>query len=138
MLNLLRLGRITANPAFEEKAVAIGHAFAGYVQQEPSAYSQLMVGVNFGVGPSYEVVIVGEPKAEDTQAMLTALRAEFIPNKVVLLRPPAESPEIIRLAEFTKYHIRLHDQATAYVCLNYFCELPTNDVNKMLDLLGKR
>jgi uncharacterized protein YyaL (SSP411 family) len=137
MLNLLRLGRITANAEFEEKAEAIGHAFADYIQQQPSAYSQLMVGVDFGVGPSYEVVIVGEAETEDTQAMLTALRAEFVPNKVVLLRPPEESPEIVRLAEFTKYHLSLNGQATAYVCLNYYCELPTTDVNKMLKLLGK-
>jgi hypothetical protein len=117
--------------------VAIGHAFAGYIQQQPSAYGQLMVAVNFGVGPSYEVVIVGEADAEDTQAMLAALRSEFVPNKVVLLRPPGKSPEIIRLAEFVKYHGSINGQATAYVCLNYYCELPTTDIDKMLELLGK-
>jgi uncharacterized protein YyaL (SSP411 family) len=137
MFNMLRLGRITARADLEEKAVGIGHAFAGYIQQQPSAYGQLMTAVDFGVGPSYEVVIVGEPGAEDTQTMLAALRSKFVPNKVVLLRPPGEAPEITRLAEFTKYHARLNDQATAYVCLNYYCELPTNDVDKMLELLGK-
>jgi uncharacterized protein YyaL (SSP411 family) len=90
------------------------------------------------VGPSYEVVIVGEAEAEDTQGMLAALRGEFIPNKVVLLRPPGEAPDIIRLAEFTKYHSLLNDKATAYVCLNHYCELPTNDVDTMLELLGRR
>ena len=137
MLNLLRLGRITANTEFEEKAVAIGEAFGQQIQQEPSAYSQLMIGVDFGVGPSYEVVIVGEPGAADTKAMLTALRSEFVPNKVVLFRPAEEAPEITRVAEFTKYQMNLNNQATAYVCLNYYCELPTNDVDKMLELLGK-
>jgi uncharacterized protein YyaL (SSP411 family) len=137
MFNLLRLGRIMARADLEEKAVAIGHAFAGYIQPQPSAYGQLMVAVNFGVGPSYEVVIVGEGDAEDTQAMLAALRSEFVPNKVVLLRPPGKSPEIIRLAEFAKYHSSLNGQATAYVCLNYYCERPTTDIDKMLELLGK-
>jgi hypothetical protein len=84
------------------------------------------------------VVIVGDTKAADTQAMLAALRAKFVPNKVVLLRPPEEAPEITRVAEFTKYHVQLNHQATAYVCLNYYCELPTNDIDKMLELLDKR
>lgn len=138
MLNLLRLGRITARTGFEEKAVAIGQAFARQIQSQPSAYSHLMIGVDFGVGPSHEVVIVGDTKATDTQAMLAALRAKFVPNKIVLLRPPEEAPEIIRVAEFTKYHARLNQRATAYVCLNYYCELPTNDIDKMLELLDKR
>jgi hypothetical protein len=138
MLNLLRLSRITARTEFEEKATAIGQAFAGQIESHPSAYSQLMIGVDFGVGPSYEVVIVGDTKAADTQAMLAALRAKFVPNKVVLLRPPEEAPEITRVAEFTKYHVQLNHQATAYVCLNYYCELPTNDIDKMLELLDKR
>jgi uncharacterized protein YyaL (SSP411 family) len=42
MPNLLRLGRITAIPEYEEKAVAIGHAFAQAIQQQPSAYGQLL------------------------------------------------------------------------------------------------
>ncbi|MFC1976133.1 thioredoxin domain-containing protein [Chloroflexota bacterium] len=137
MFNLLRLGRIMARADLEEKAVAIGHAFAGYIGQQPSAYGLLMVAVNFGVGPSYEVVIVGEAEAEDTQAMLAALRSKFVPNKVVLLRPPGKAPEIVRLAEFAKYHSSLNGQATAYVCLNYYCELPTTDIDEMLALLGK-
>jgi uncharacterized protein YyaL (SSP411 family) len=138
MSNLLRLARVTGRTKYEEKAVDVGHAFAQHVRPQPSAYAQLMAGVNFGVGPSYEVVIVGEAEAEDTQGMLAALRGEFIPNKVVLLRPPGEAPDIIRLAEFTKYHSLLNDKATAYVCLNHYCELPTNDVDTMLELLGRR
>jgi uncharacterized protein YyaL (SSP411 family) len=138
MSNLLRLARVTGRTEYEEKAVDVGHAFAQHIRRQPSAYAQLMAGVNFGVGPSYEVVIVGEAEAEDTQGMLAALRGEFIPNKVVLLRPPGEAPDIIRLAEFTKYHSLLNDQATAYVCLNHYCELPTNDVDTMLELLGRR
>jgi uncharacterized protein YyaL (SSP411 family) len=137
MLNLLRLGRLTANPDFDERAMAIGNAFAGYIKEQPSAYAQIMNGVDFGVGPSYEVVIVGEDKAEDTQAMLAALRTEFVPNKVVLLISPEGSPEITRLAEYTKYYSSRNDQVTAYVCQNFYCELPTNDIDEMLALLGK-
>jgi len=32
----------------------------------------------------YEVVIAGNSHAEDTKAMLRALRKQFIPNKVVI------------------------------------------------------
>jgi uncharacterized protein YyaL (SSP411 family) len=84
------------------------------------------------------VVIVGEPGAADTEAMLAALQSEFVPNKVVLFRPAGETPEITRLAEFTKYHTNLNNRATAYVCLNYYCELPTNDIDEMMELLTQK
>ncbi|HEV8713991.1 MAG TPA: hypothetical protein VGX03_14335, partial [Candidatus Binatia bacterium] len=58
------------------------------------------------------------------------------PNKVVLLKPTEQKePEITRLAQFTKYQSSRDGKATAYVCLNYNCKLPTTDVTKMLELL---
>jgi len=134
MLNLLRLGRITANSDFERKAATLARTFA---DEAPSAHSQLMMAVDFGVGPSYEVVIAGGSQAEDTKAMLNALRTRFVPNKVVLLKPTDQKePEITRLAEFTKYQSSRDGKATAYVCLNYACKLPTTDSAKMLELLA--
>ena len=135
-LNLLRLGRITANTDFEEKAEKIGRAFSKLVKQSPSAYTQLMLAVDFAIGPSYEIVITGNIGAEDTKAMIRALRTHFVPNKVVLFRPSEkESPDITTLAEYTKYQSSIDGKATAYVCLNYNCKLPTIDRGKMLELL---
>ena len=69
--------------------------------------------------------------------MIGTLRAHFVPNKVVLLRPSEErSPDIIRIAEYTKYQSSIDGKATAYVCLNYNCKLPTIDSGKMLELLA--
>ncbi|KPL24351.1 MAG: thioredoxin [Anaerolineae bacterium SM23_84] len=136
MLNLLRLGRMTAAPDLEEKAAMIGRAFSRNVASSPAAYTQLMVAVDFGLGPSYEVVVAGEPGAEDVSAMLGALRAGFIPSKVVLFRPDGESPAISRLADFTRYQASVDGKATAYVCRSHNCEFPTTDADAMLDLLG--
>lgn len=139
MLNLLQLGRITANPDLEEKASKIGRAFSNTVKQFPGAFTQLMVALDFALGPSYEVVIVGNTQSEDTRAMLNAIGRQFVPNKVVLLRPTEkESPDITRIAGFTKNQSSLDGKATAYVCLNYVCKLPTTDVSRMIELLNTK
>jgi len=139
MLNLLRLGRMTATSNLEEKAAKIGRAFSGSVKQSPLAHTQLMVALDFAVGPCYEVVIAGNSEAEDTRAMFKALRTHFLPSKVVLLNPSErESPEIAQLAEFTKNQSSIGGKATAYICLNYNCKLPTTDINKMLELLNSK
>jgi uncharacterized protein YyaL (SSP411 family) len=138
MINLLRLGRITANTDFEKKAAQIAKTFSESVRMAPSAHTTLMQALDFAVGPSYEIVIAGNPDAEDTKKMLQALGQRFVPNKIVLMRPlDSEDPEISKIAEFTKYQKALNDKATAYVCLKYACKNPTTDPAIMLDLLQK-
>ena len=112
-------------------------AFGGDVRKNPAAHTQLLNAVDFGVGPSYEVVIAGIHGAQDTIAMLHALRSSFAPNKVVLFRPDGEAvPAITQLAEFTLNQKSLGGKATAYVCLNYACKAPTTDLKAMMKSLG--
>ncbi len=136
MMNLLLLGRISADSELEEKAAEISRAFSANVKQSPLAHVHLMVAADFSIGPSYEVTISGDPRTEDTRAMLKTLRKHFIPNKVVLMRPiEREHPDITQIARFTEDMSSINRRATAYVCNNYNCERPTTNVSKMLGLL---
>jgi uncharacterized protein len=138
MLNLLRLGRLTGNADLEEKAEQVAKAFSRKVELFPAAFTQLLVGIDFSIGPSREVVIVGNPRADDTDRFVQAVRARFMPNKVVLLKPVGEEAfEIIRLAPYTDACTALEGKATAYICSNYACQLPTTDVAEMLRQLGE-
>jgi uncharacterized protein YyaL (SSP411 family) len=127
---------MTANAEFEEKAVQIGRAFSRTIWQAPMVYTQMMAALDFALGPTSEVVIAGDPGAEDTKAMLAALRGKFIPGKVVMLRT-GEDSEIIGLAEYTRNLTSIEGRATAYVCWNYCCNLPVTDAGKMLELLSE-
>ncbi len=139
MFNLLRLERITADTELGEKASQIGKTFYKSVNRYPAGHTQLMVGIDFGYGPTFEVVIVGDLEKKDTREMIAKLRGQFIPNKVVIHKPSSEQePEITKIAGFTKSQKRLNGKATAYVCRNYKCNLPTTDVDKMLDQLGAK
>jgi uncharacterized protein YyaL (SSP411 family) len=137
MLNMLRLGRITADTDLEEKASMINGVFSKLIGRYPSAFTQFLVGLDFGIGPSYEVIIAGNSGAEDTGAMIKALRMRFVPNKIVLLRPTdKDASYIATIAEYTTNHLSIGGKATAYVCLNYECKLPTTEIDKMLELLN--
>ena len=137
MLNLTRLGKITARADLTEKATKLGEAFFSDVERNPDFHTQFLVGYDFLFGPSYEVIICGKSKSNDTEKMLNALRTHFIPNKIVLFKPAEESsPEITGIAEYTTNYASLNNRTTAYICVDYQCNLPTNDIEKMLDLLG--
>jgi uncharacterized protein YyaL (SSP411 family) len=133
MLNLLRLGRLTGNAGLEEKAARIGRAFFETVHQSPSAFTQLMTSVDFAVGPSFEIVVAGDSSASDATEMIQAVRREFLPNKVLVLIDETKGDSGIRLVvPFVGEMSPIGGKATAYVCHNYKCKLPTHDVDVML------
>lgn len=136
VLNLLRLSRLTGNADLEEKAAKIGRAGSATVNRMPSAFTGLLIGIDFGIGPSHEVVIAGDPNHADTRAMLNALRREYLPKMVVIQRPDLPVSEITRLAPYTATQRTVSGKATAYVCQNFVCDRPTTDVEKMLSNLG--
>jgi uncharacterized protein len=139
MLNLLRLGRMTANSELEQKASEIGRAFFNKVGNSPAEYTQLMIAVDFSVGPSYEVVIAGDFQGEDTKKMLNVIGSKFIPNKIAIFLPSGtDLSEIMSIAPFTRDQPTIDNRATAYVCVNYNCKLPTTDINNMISLLNSR
>jgi len=134
--NLLRIGRMTANPELEEKARLIGSAFSDQVAPTPMGYTQLLSAMIFALGSTYEVVITGDPEGDDTKSMLDALNRTYIPNKVTLFRPIGEKESIIEgLAKYTANQNSIDGKATAYICKNYTCSAPTTDINEMLNLL---
>ncbi|MBI1390612.1 MAG: DUF255 domain-containing protein [bacterium] len=134
-LDLLRLARMTGDMAYEETAWKLMNSFASQVGQAPSAHTQFMLALDFAVGPSNEIVIAGDLAAPDTQTMLEHLRRPFLPNKVVLLRPSGDDAPIKRIAPYTENQVAINGKATAYVCRNFACNLPTTDIDKMLELI---
>ena len=138
-LNLLRIARMTGNSELEAKADQLFRAFAHSVKEAPTAHTSLMVALDFALGPSYELVIVGDKEGAETMEMRNALHRAFIPNKVVLFRPiSGEHPEIARFAEFTRELTGQGGRTTAYVCRDYQCKLPTTSVTKMLQSLDAK
>ena len=87
----------------------------------------MLLGVDFAVGPAYNVILVGDPYEESMLSMLKALREHYLPNMVVSLRQPSEAG---------LGYEKVEGKATAYVCRDQTCMPPTNKTEKMLALLG--
>jgi len=96
-----------------------------------------MVAMEFALNPNYEVVIVGSPQKNDTVRMLAALRKPFMPGKVILFRPMDKQAamDITDIAPFALSMAAKNGQATAYVCQEFACKLPTTSIDQMLENL---
>ena len=134
-LDLFRLARMTQNLRYEEHAHGLSAGLSAVVESYPSAFGFFLSAYDFLVGPSFEVVIAGNPESEDVKAMARALRREFTPSSVILFRPDGESPAIDAIAPFVRFNTSIDGKATAYVCRDFACELPVTTAEEMLALL---
>ncbi|MBN1842912.1 MAG: thioredoxin domain-containing protein [Deltaproteobacteria bacterium] len=131
-LNFLRLSRLTGNVDLEQRAAQLIKAFAGQVTDQPMAYTQLLIALDFMVGPSQEIVVAGDPALETTQGMINAIRRRFLPNKVVVLRPEgAGAKRLASLAPFVEAMVSTNNQPTVYICEQYACQAPIKDVEQL-------
>ena len=134
--NLLRLAGITANEEYREKALEIMDAFSGQIANQPYVYTHLLGALDFMMGPAFEVVICGDPQAEDAMVMLDGIHKRFVPNKVLVFRPNTEDcQEIGKLAPYTQGQSCLEGKATAYVCQGFTCQQPVTDPQTLFKIL---
>ena len=137
VFNLLRLGHMTGKLEYLTKAEHIIKSFSAEIAVHPAGHCQLMVALEFALNPNYEVVIVGNPQSKDTISMLAALGKPFLPEKIVLFRPmdTQAANDITAVAPFTQSMTAKNGQATAYVCQEFACKLPTTSIHQMLENL---
>jgi len=128
LLNLLRLALLTGDAKYREVASQTIKVFSEDVKRAPAAHTFMLIGVDFAVGPAYNVILVGDPQEDSMQSMLNALKAGYLPNRVVSLR---------LLDNAGLGYEKIEGKATAYVCRDQTCMPPTNNTEKMLEYLGR-
>jgi uncharacterized protein YyaL (SSP411 family) len=139
LLNLLRLARLTARREYEESARRLLDAFSDNVSTGALHHTQFLVGLDYAIGPTSEVVVVEGARSDGVVEMLGALCGTYAPSKVVLLKwALSDGGQLSSLAPFVDKLAPADGKTTAYVCSNHACSLPTTDPVEMLRLLTTR
>ncbi len=82
----------------------------------------MLIALDFYLGPTQEVAVVGDLQEEDTRQALRLIRAGFHPHRVVAARPAAG------VAPATEAMIGLlagkgpAGKVTTYICRNFACQ----------------
>ena len=79
---LLRIARSTGETAYEERALATLDAFAGELRGAARAHTHLAAALDASLRGGRQIVVVGEPGAEDTRALLRAASARALARMV--------------------------------------------------------
>lgn len=132
LVDLLRLAALTGDVSFGDYADKLLLAFAWDIRGYPMGHTFMLLGLDFLLGPGYNVTLVGEYENKDTQEMLIEVRKLYRPNLTVTLW----NAERAKIAPVGVSYSKIDEKATAYVCKGQTCLPPTNDLAKMLEYLS--
>jgi uncharacterized protein YyaL (SSP411 family) len=116
-LALLRLAALTGNTDYHAKAEATLAACAGLMQSSPLAVGQMLIALDFYLGPLQQFAIVGDIANADTQSVLTAIRRKFRPHTVAACGIACDDVPLLKGKESL-------GSVTTYVCRDFVCEKP--------------
>ena len=91
-------------------------------------------------GPSYEVIVFCFFDDPITKSILNEVYNSKNLNKVIILIDPHQKKEVIDLMPFTQFYFNSSNNSPmAYICKNYTCDLPTDnleDIREKLEVLS--
>jgi len=122
---LARLARLTGRTEWEDRAAGILRSNEE-IRRFPTGHTFSLMAVQFLEGPAREVVIAGDPRAEDTRALLAVARDGFRPHDVLHLRAP-DDDGLAEVAPWTAAQAPRDGRAAAYVCTGFTCQAPVTD-----------
>ena len=126
--NLQLLGTMLDRADWRQKAARSLDYFARRIGSQPAAMPQLLVAMDLAQATPRHIVVAGRRGAAETRALIAEFNRRFLPHDLLLfVEGGAAQQRLAVLAPLTAPLVPQGGKATAYVCENYACRLPTTD-----------
>jgi uncharacterized protein YyaL (SSP411 family) len=135
-LALLRLAQFTGRADFQTSAQKTLEAFGPRLRAAPHSLPQMLVAYQFAKRKPKQIILAGPTGASNEAVVLDAVRHRFLPQRTIIrLDSTAAAEWFGKRVEAMANMSSAGDAITAYVCENYTCQLPTNDLDVLVKLL---
>lgn len=121
IMNLFRLARMTGDSDLEAAGHQSMQAYSKGLSKYPDGFNAALSALDYGIGPTIEIVVSGDPDEVEVQTALKDLREVYAPSAVILSRP--------NFGDVSEFGIHLCQGAT--------CELSTRDTSAVIARIGK-
>ena len=131
---LLKLAKLCDHRDFAAKAEETLRGFRTLMEEHPAACGQMLVALDFHIGPIEEIAVIGPADDPETRQVLAAARRAFRPNRVIAFHDPAPGEPPADLIPLLKDRPMVGGQVTTYVCENFVCAAPIVGADATTDL----
>lgn len=129
--NILRLSVITDDEELKDMAEKSLRAFSGDFNRMPFTSPQMLCALNLFLNPVKEIIFTGDLKDEKTISLLSEINKKYNPNKVVI----HATEKLFESAPYITDIIADFRTPKVYVCENYKCNLPVENIEELKKLL---
>jgi uncharacterized protein len=130
-LNLLRLNKFTTKDHYRKRATELFKFVANILNTSPMALSELLLALDYYLTSAKEILVLlpANIKFEDTD-LAPIIRSSFIPHKIIsIVNQGSDQKELEKIIPLFKEKIIFDKKATAYICQDGICKLPTTKAN---------
>ena len=136
-MNLLRLSAMLHDDALQGRALRTLEAFRAQWSGTPHAMPEMLCALGSALEPPRQVVLAGDPREPDFQALLAVLHERLGPRRVVLALTSEVDREWLGSRSPWLAEMRpVGGRATAYVCERFACQAPVTDPGALRRLLA--
>ncbi len=137
--NLQQLAVLLDRAEWRDKAARLFDGYARRLGAHSAAMPRMLVAMDLEQSGARHIVIAGRPEAGDMRRMVHEFSRRYLPRDLLLVVSPGEAAKrLAALASFTAGLVARDGKATAYVCVNYACRLPTTDRVAFVTQLDER
>ena len=130
--NFIRLSKLLKNEKFEDIANQTMNAFGSRINRYGYGYTMMLHAIDYHLGPSYEVIVVGNKNDTKTKSILNEVYRSKNLNKIIILIDPDDHEKINKIIPFSEFYLNIKSSdPKAYICKNYTCDLPTSDLEQI-------
>ncbi len=122
LLNLLRIAKMTGDMDYWDIGLRLIRVFSDSITKNPSAYTQALIGLDFKLGSSYEIIVSSKEFDLTAVQMINEIRKIYLPNKIILLK--TDSNNLEGLSDYVSALKPINGKATGYICRNFSCDVP--------------
>lgn len=121
---LLRLAKLTGRGDFLNRAERTLQLFARLLSEHPQAAAQMLIALDFHLGPVREFALVGNRDSPDVQEALRLLRERFDPRRVLAFKEIDDaSGTLDKIIPLLAGKSAL-GSVTTYICRDFTCQEP--------------
>ncbi len=130
---LLKLNKLTGNKKYLELVEEIFGLYGPHLSRMPDQFANLLNAMDMYLfdGPEIAVII---PAAGDKE-LLFALHGKYFPNKVVAVSQNGETNKAPALT-LTQDRPAIDDKTTVYICQNFTCQKPVNEISALKESMA--
>jgi uncharacterized protein YyaL (SSP411 family) len=136
VMNLLVLSHLTADESMTLKIERTFGGFASRAAQMGRAIPMMLAALSSYHAAIPQVVIVGEPGADDTRALRQAAYRTYVPAAVIVPLAPHVHDRLAGILPWIAGMKMRDGHATAYVCRNFTCQAPTTSPAELTSQLS--